>query len=200
MKLYFTKGACSLVVRIICNELNLNIDYEAVDLRAKKTSAGEDYYAINPKGAVPALQLDDKQILTENSAILQYLADTHHADQLLPTVGDFSRYRVIEWLGYMNSEVHKNFGGLLNKAIPEEIKQNIFLPMLKSKFEFLDKNLQQKKYLLGDNFTLPDAYLFVMIRWLSIFKIDIAGWSNLDRYYNELKSRKSIQKSLADEG
>jgi glutathione S-transferase len=200
MKLYFSKGACSLAVRITIHELGLSPEYIAVDLKSKKTEDGSDYLKINPKGAVPALMTDNKNVLTENSAIQQYLADTHHATQLLPTVGDYARYQVLEWLGYINSDVHKSFGPLFNGNVPADMKESIFIPILKSKFNFLDKNLEEKKYLLGETFTVADAYLFVMITWLPNFKIDINDWKNVSRYFNDLKMRKSVQQALTEEG
>lgn len=200
MKLYFSKGACSLVVRIIIHEIGLTADYEEVDLKTKKTKNGDDFLKINPKGAVPTLMTDKNQILTENSVIQQFLADTNHATQLLPPMGDFNRYRVLELLNFISTDIHKGFGPLFNPKIPAQVKEEIAIPNLISKFNFLDSYLQQKKYLMGDTFTLPDAYLFVMLYWLSHFKMDMATWSNLSSYFNELKNRKSIQQAMTEEG
>lgn len=200
MKLYFSKGACSLAVRITMNELGLTPEYIAVDLKTKTTSSGDDYLKINPKGAVPVIVTDNNEILTENTAIQQYLADLQHAKQLLPAIGDFNRYRVIEWLGYVNSDVHKSFGALFNPTVPNELKEELFIPLLKTKFNFLEKHLEKNEYLTGKNFTLPDAYLFVTIRWLTAFNIDVATWPHVAKYFATLKNRKSVQQALSDEG
>lgn len=200
MKLYYAKGACSLVPHIIINEIGLTSDYELVDLATKKTAAGDNYLTINPKGAVPALRMDNGEILTENTVILQYLADTTHATALLPPVGEMKRYRVLEWLNYATTELHKGFGQFFNPNFPQEVKENILIPLMKTKFNYIDKQLNNKTYLLGDDFTLPDAYLFVMLMWALHFKFDITAWPNLSRYFAELKKRQSIMKTLQEEG
>ena len=138
MKLYYSRGACSLTVRIIINELAIPCDYEAVNLKTKKTENDEDYFKINPKGAVPALELANQEILTENAAILQYLADEFKATSLLPPMGNFKRYRVLEWLSFVSSDVHKLFGPLFNPLVSQESKDDIFIPALKKKFKFVD--------------------------------------------------------------
>lgn len=199
MKLFYTKGACSLVVRIIINEMGLQAEYEAVDLKTKKTSTGKDFLAINPKGAVPVLQLKNGEFLTENAVILQYLADESKATHLLPKIGDLNRYRVLEWLNYITTELHKGFGALFNPTVPAEIKEQIFIPLIKAKLGYVDNHLQNSPYLIGDHFTLPDAYLFVMLRWSNYFNIDIKAQSHLWRYLTELNQRKSIQASLIQE-
>jgi len=198
MKLYYSKGACSLAVRIVINELNIPCQFESVDLRAKKTETGEDFYKINPKGAVPALLLDANEILTENAVMQQYLADTHNAHHLLPPVGDFKRYRVLEWLNFITTELHKGFGPLFNPNLPAQIKEEIFIPILKGKLERIEQHLQNNKYLFGDHFTLPDAYLTVILIWCGKFNIELSA--NLKRYLAELKTRKAVQRSLEEEG
>lgn len=199
MKLYYTKGACSLAVRIIINEIGVPCEYESVDLRAKRTETDKDYYAINPKGGVPALQSDHGEILTENAIILQCLADTTHATQLLPELGRAQRYHVLEWVNYIATEMHKGFSPLFNPNIPPEIKDRVFMPLLKSKLTYINKHLQNKAYLLGEQFTLPDGYLFVMLLWAQKFKIDLAEWPEIFRYFTTLSTRKSIQQSLQQE-
>src|SRR5690348_3970643 len=128
MKLYYSKGACSLAVRIVINELGLKCDYEAVDLKTKKTATGDDFLKINDAGAVPALALDDKKILTENIVIQQYLADTHKAYQLLPEVGNMKRYQILKWMSFAASDLHKSCSPLFNHALDNEVKQSIFIP------------------------------------------------------------------------
>lgn len=200
MKLFYARGACSLATRIVINELGLTCEYESVDLASKKSETGKDYTSINPKSAVPALLLNNGEILTENAVIMQYLADTSNATQLLPRVGDFNRYRVLEWLNFVTTELHKGFGLLFNPQLPQEIKNNIIIPKLKSKFDYVNGHLDQSKYLFNDHFTLPDAYLFVIVTWMHHFKLDVKNWPQLASYFTELSKRKSIQQSLTEEG
>lgn len=200
MKLYYSKGACSLVVRIILNELNIPCEYESVDLKTKKTESGADFLKINSKGAVPVLAVDSHEIITENTVILQYLADQTKAIHLLPEVGNFQRYRVLEWLNYITTELHKSFGPLFNPSVPQEMKEQFFIPLLQSKFNYVNIRLENHSFLLEDHFTLPDAYLFVMLLWATHFKFDLNQWGNIARFFQALNQRPSIQKSLAQEG
>lgn len=199
MKLYYANGTCSLAVRIIINEIGLRSEFEAVDLKTKKTDSGKDFLQINPKGSVPVIVTDENEILTENSVIQQYLADTHHAAQLLPALGNFKRYRVLEWLNYISTELHKGCGPLFSLAVPLELKNALFKPALKNKLLYVENNLKNK-FLLGDHFTLADAYLFVILSWLPHFKIDLNEWPQLSHYFTELQQRPSVQKSLKEEG
>lgn len=200
MKLYFSKGACSLSVRIALHETGIASEFESVDLKTKKTASGEDYFTINPKGAVPALRLDDNSVLTENAAIQQYLADRAHATHLLPEVGNIDRYRVLECLSFISSDVHKGFGPLFSAEVPEELKEKIFRPSLMKKFLYLDKHLAKNKFLKGNEFTLPDGYLFVVSRWIPAVKMDMSQLPNLARYMNDVKARKAVQQALQEEG
>lgn len=200
MKLYYTKGACSLVVRIVINELNLDASYESVDLHTKKTQTGMNFLDINPKGSVPALDISSGNILTENAVILQYLADHSNATALIPALNDFNRYRVLEWLNYITTELHKGIGVLFNPSITDEMRQNIFIPLIKSKLNFINNHLKNNHYLNGDSFTLPDAYLFVMLLWTSYFKLDLNEWEHLSRYFKKLYHRESIINALKQEG
>lgn len=200
MKLYYTKGACSLAVRIVINEIGLTCDYESVDLRTKQTETGQDFLTINAKGAVPTFVTNEGQVLTENAVIQQYLADTNQATTLLPALGNFERYRVLERLNYVATELHKGFSPLFNPAMPQEAKDSVIIPQLKVKFTSLDKLLQRQPYLCGDHFTLPDAYFFVMILWAVNLKFNLTEWPNIARYFEELKKRQSVKQSLSDEG
>lgn len=199
MKLYFAKGTCSLAVRIIIHEIRLKSEFEAVDLKTKKTASGEDFLQINPKGAVPVLLTDENEILTENAVIQQYLADKHNATHLLPALNNFKRYRVLEWLNFITTELHKGCGPLFNSAVPSDIKDSVFKPALQNKLHFVEKNLQKNTFLLGGQFTLPDAYLFVILSWLPYFKMDLNAWPHLTRYYANLEQRTTIQQSLQEE-
>jgi glutathione S-transferase len=199
MKLYFSYGSCSLAIRIIIHEIGLNAEFEAVDLKAKITAAGENFLKINPKGAVPVLVTDENEILTENAIIQQYLADQYQANTLLPALGHFKRYRVLEWLNFITTELHKGCGPLFNSAVPTEMKESLFKPALKNKLAYVEKNLQQNAFLLGEQFTLADAYLFVILFWLPHLKIELAEWPELTRYYKNLQQRAAIKRSLDEE-
>lgn len=200
MKLYFSRGACSMGPRIIINELGLMCEYEAVDLKTKQTETGENFLEINPKGAVPTLITDNNQILTEANVILQYLAHVAKSNEIFPPVSDFEHFRELEWLNFVASDLHKGVGILFNPKITQEMKNEIFMPMIESKMNFIEKNLEGSKYLMKDKFTLPDAYLFVILTWLFHFKFNFKDYPNVSWYFNELKKRPSIVKSMQEEG
>ena len=199
MKLFYAKGACSMVCRIVINELGLDCEYESVNLQNKTTESGKDFLTINSKGYVPALQLDNGHMLTENTVILQYLADTHHADNLLPAVGHFERYYVLEWLNFITTELHKGIGVMFNPALPQNVKDEIFIPAVKKKLSYVNNHLEHSQFLAGDHFMLPDAYLFVMLLWCRYFNINIQEWSHIARYFNELSTRPSVHLSMKQE-
>lgn len=200
MKLYFSKSACSLAVRIVINELGLPSQFESVDLKTKKTQSGEDFLKINPKGAVPVLETDHGEILTENSVIQQYLADVTHATVLLPAIGDFNRYRVLEWLNYVSSELHKTVGLTFNPFVTQDMKESMVIPLTKKKLAYLNEHFEKHTYLAGDSFTLPDAYCFVILTWLPVLPLNLDEWPHVKRYFEALKGRNSIQQSLHEEG
>lgn len=200
MKLYYAKGACSLSVHITLNEMGIPCEFESVDLKTKKTQSGEDFYKVNPKGEVSTLLLDNGEIITENAVILQYLADQYKKTDFLPPVGDFARYRVLEWLNFITTDIHKGFSPLFNHEVPLEEKERIFIPAIKRKFALVDAALADHEFIVGDHYTLPDGYLFVMITWLFAFKIEISEWKYLARYYESIKARPAVQKSLDEEG
>ena len=200
MKLYYTKGACSLACRIIINEIGLACEYIAVDLTTKLTENNQDFKKINPKGAVPVLETNEGDILTENAAIQQYLADTSKATDLLPPLSHIKRYHVIEWLNFVATDLHKGFSVFFNPALPQDLKDQVFKPIVINKFNYVDSVLQNQRFLSGNDFTLPDGYMFVMFTWAIHFGFQLADWQHLHRYYNELKQRKSIVQSLKEEG
>ncbi len=200
MILYYTKGACSLAVRILINELNIPCQYIAVDLQNKKLENGKDFLQINSKGYVPALQTDDGKILSENAVIHIYLAETHKKNDLLPPTTDFYRYHVLEWLLFVTTELHKGFGPLFNAKIDQKIKEEIFIPNLKKKFAFIEKNLEQYPYLAGNHYTLPDGYFFVMLLWAEKIKVDLTDLPRIQTYYRKMSGRPAIKKSLQEEG
>lgn len=198
MKLYYCKSACSLVVRIVLNEMGVSFHDEEVDLRAKKTADGGNFLAINPKGAVPALGLENGDVLTENQVILQYLADSTPGQKLLAPVGDMNRYHTLEWLNYMSTELHKSLGLFFNPTVNDDIKA-ILTPMIMMKFAYINKHLEKTPYITGEHFSLPDAYLFVMVRWAYYFKMDLSSYTHLNKLMERLQTRPSIVKSLEQE-
>lgn len=199
MKLYYSKGSCSDAVRITLYEIGIDCEFEAVDLKTKKTETGKDFFAINPKGAVPTFVTDQKDILTENAAIQQYLADTYQATTLLPPINNMLRYHVLEWLSYIGSDLHKTCGALFNPMISPEMKTSLFIPMLMKKWDIVDKQLSDHLFITGDTFTVADSYLYILLTWLPVFKMDINQWPHVARYFKELTQRKSIQRTLQDE-
>lgn len=199
MKLYYTKDACSLTVRIILNELGLEFEDEPVDLRAKKTVKGDNYLEINPKGAVPALRLDNGEILTEIQAILQYLVDHTAGQKLLAPVGDYNRYKILEWMNYVSTELHKSLGMFFNPALTDEMKSKVLMPAITAKFTYIDDRLSKGSYLMGEEFTLPDAYLFVVLRWAHFFKMDFTPYKHINHFFDRINSRDAVIKSLKQE-
>ncbi|MDO8953369.1 MAG: glutathione transferase GstA [Gammaproteobacteria bacterium] len=199
MKLYYSKGACSLAVRILINELDIVCDYQAVTLKTHLTETGVDFYSINPKGAVPALELNDGSILTENNVIQQYLADTHsNSTHLLPRSG-IERYRVLSWMNYMSVDLHKSCSPLFNSAISDELKEQIFKPILVKKLEYVDSQLAKNDYINGSSFSLADAYLFVVLRWLPALKVNRQEFTHIEAFFQKVHKRPSVIKSLEQE-
>ncbi len=189
MKLYYTSSVCSIAVRIILHELGIACDFEAVNLKTKQTQSGSDYLKINPKGAVPALVLSNDEVLTENAVILQYLADTHEATTLLASIGNFKRYRTLEWLNFISMDLHRYCSPLFWSKVPQSIKDELYWPILNRKLSVVEAQLAQSTFLMGEEFTLPDSYLFVILIWLVKLKADMTMWPNLLRYFKALKQR-----------
>lgn len=201
MKLFYTKAACSLVIRIVLHELSLSFESESVDLAAKKTETGADFLQINSKGAVPALLLDNGEVITENVVIQQYLADEYHASQLLPPLGDLQRYRILEILNYITTDIHKTFGFMFNaKLMQGSGIQDTLKQILQHKFHYLAQKLAQHAYVAGDNYTLPDAYLFVMLLWSKKFHLFDQLDTVFHEYFAKLLQRQAIKQALQEEG
>jgi glutathione S-transferase len=197
MKLYFKPGACSLSPHIVVREAGLPFELIRVDTKAGKTASGEDYARINPKGAVPALQLDDGQVLTEGAVIVQYLADRKPEAQLAPKAGTMERYRLQEWLNYIATEVHKGFSPLFRKP-PPEVKQAA-LEALEKRFAFLAGHLEKSQFLLGERFTVADAYLFTVLTWAPGQGIDLSRWPALKAHFDRIAARPAVQEALQAE-
>lgn len=196
MKLYFSPGACSLHPHIALREAGLTFDLVRVDLRAHKTQDGRDYYAVNPKGYVPALELDDGSLLTEGAVIDQYIADRKPEAKLLPAAGTMDRYRVQEWLNFIASEIHKAFSPLFGN---DEAAKDQARTRIGKRFDLVSKALESKSYLVGDAFTVADGYLFNMLRWTAFTGIDLAKWPALKAYFERIEQRPAVKAALAAE-
>ncbi len=198
MKLYFSPGACSLSPHIVLAESGLQFELERVDLGAKKTASGADYWQINPKGYVPAMALDDGQVLTEGPAIVQYIADLVPERQLAPPAGTMARYRLQEHLNFITSELHKGFSPLFNRKATEEWK-TVVKELLGRRIGVVAKQLEGKAYLMGDTFTVADAYLFTILRWAKGAHIDLAQWPGLPDYMARVAARPAVHACLEAE-
>lgn len=199
MKLYYSPGACSLSPHIVLLEAGLPYTLVKTDLKTKKTEGGADYLAINSKGAVPALELDDGRVLTEGPAVVQYLADQKPESGLAPRAGTFERYQLMEILNYITSEVHKAFSPLFNPESSAEMKQTS-VSALSKKFDWLSGFLGGKNFLLGNTFTVADAYLFTVLNWTGFVKIDLAKWPALAAYKARIAQRPKVLAALKEEG
>jgi glutathione S-transferase len=199
MKLYYAPGACSLSPHIALLEAGLPYDLVKVDLRAKKLENGDDYLKINPKGQVPALALDSGELITEGPVIVQMIADKVPGKNLAPARDSAERYKLQEWLTYINGELHKNIGPLFNPALSDEAKA-VFKDRAMGKFKYLDGQLAGRDYLMGKQFTVADAYLFVMLRWADGMKFDLSGLSNLMAYKDRVAARPKVDEALVKEG
>ncbi len=199
MKLYFSPGACSLSPHIVAREAGLDVQLEKVDGKAKRTASGKDFWQINPKGYVPALELDDGQLLTEGPVIVQYLADQRPDAGLVPASGTLGRYRVQELLGYVNSEIHKSFGPLFHDATSPEVRAEK-KAYLHKRYALLDRALAEKDWLFGDRFSVADAYLFVVTNWAGHVKLDLSEHRNLQSFQARVAARPAVQEAMRAEG
>lgn len=199
MKLYFAPGACSVSPHIVLRESGLPFEIEQVNLAEKKTKDGGDWFAVSPKGQVPVLKLDDGNILTEGAVIVQYVADKAPQSGLIPPAGTMERYRVQEWLNFIASELHKNFGPMLRPTTPEAYRESN-MQTLARKFGDLEKHLKGKQYLMGDKFTVADAYAYTILRWAPRAKIDLAPWPTVAAYAERVANRPKVKEALAAEG
>lgn len=198
MKLYYAPGACALHPQIALREAGLAFDLVRVDLRAHKLADGGDYYAINPKGYVPVLELDDGTRLTEGAVIDQYVADRNPSAKLLPPAGTLERLRVQEWLHFIGTELHKQFSPLFNPALPDADRETQ-RKKIAARFDYVEKELGTKPYLLGETFTVADGYLFNMLRWTAHTGIDLARWPTLAAYFARIGERPSVKAALEAE-
>ena len=198
MKLYYSPSACSMSPNIVAHEAGIPISLERVDSRAKKTHDGRDFWAINPKGYVPALGLDNGEILTEGPTIVQYLADLKPDAKLLPPAGTFERTRVQEMLGYINSELHKSYGPLFDPAATPEVRSERQV-YLRKRYGYIETHLAGKSYLFGEQFSVADAYLFTVTNWAGFVKLDLSDLSNLTAFQARVAARPAVQAAMAAE-
>ncbi|MDO9072056.1 MAG: glutathione transferase GstA [Rubrivivax sp.] len=198
-KLYYSPGACSLSPHIVLREAGLPFTLVLASTKTKKLADGSDYLAINPKGQVPLLELDDGQRLTEGPAIVQYIADQVPASGLAPAFGTMARYRLMEWLNFITSELHKGFGALFTPGMPEEAK-TMARARLIDRLTWVDGQLAGKTWLMGEDFTVADAYLFTVAGWGKYVGVDIAPLANLSAYMGRVAKRPAVQEALKAEG
>jgi glutathione S-transferase len=199
MKLYYSPGACSLSPHIALLEAGLPYDLVKVDLKAKKLENGDDYLKVNPKGQVPALGLDNGELVTEGPVIVQMIADKAAAKNLAPARDSAERYKLQEWLNFITTELHKNFSPLFNPAIPDEVKA-FFRDRIMGKFKYADEKLAGRDYLMGKQFTVADGYLYTMLRWADGHKMDLSGLKNLMAFKDRVAARPKVQEALTKEG
>jgi glutathione S-transferase len=198
MKLYFSPGACSLAPHIALNEAGLDYAAVKVDLRKHVLDDGTDFYTINPKGYVPLLETDDGQRVSEVAVILQYIAD-REPGTLAPAFGSMARYRLMEWLNFIATEVHKQFGPLWYPDTPDATKDKQRATLAK-RFDFIAKTLSMQPYLTGDTFSIADAYLFTIVNWAGMLKFDLAPWPALQQFQARVAARPNVHATLVAEG
>jgi glutathione S-transferase len=199
MKLYYSPGACSLAPHIVAREAGLSLDLEKIDLANRTTASGRSYLEVNPKGYVPALQVEDGTVMTEVSALIQYLADQAPQAGLIPAAGTPERYKVLEWIGFIATEIHKGFGPLWNPTTPDAVKQAT-KERLFQRFAYVDQQLDGRSYLTGERFTVADAYLFVVVNWTNFHGLSLGDYKNLAAFMERVAARPKVQEALQAEG
>lgn len=199
MKLYYSPGSCSLASHIALCETGLPFEIDKLIKTTKMTEGGEDFMKINPKGYVPTIRLDDGSILTEGGAVLQYIADQKPDSGLAPRAGTMERYRLQEWLTFISSEIHKSFSPMFNKDAPEEVK-NYARNNLTRRLGYVETQLASKPYLMGDHFTVADAYLFVVTRWSDHAGLDLSPFPRIREYMARVAARPAVQSAMKAEG
>lgn len=199
MKLFYKPGACSLASHITLRESGKDFTLDGVDLMKKRLENGDDFFAVNPKGQVPALLLDDGTLLTEGVAIMQYLADSVPDRQLLAPTSSLSRYKTIEWLNYIATELHKGFTPLFRPDTPEDFKPTV-RALLEKKMQYVNDSLKDNQWICGPRFSIADAYLFTVLRWAYAVKLNMAGLSYIDAYMARMAERPAVAAALKAEG
>ncbi|HEY3859340.1 MAG TPA: glutathione transferase GstA [Gammaproteobacteria bacterium] len=198
MKLYFSPGACSLASTIAFHEAGVPVELVRVDTGVHKLKDGSDYYKISPRGYVPALQLDDGEVFTEGAALLQYIGDLSPASAVIPKQGTVDRLRANSWLTFISSEIHKTYSPLFNKDLSDDAKA-IFKAKLGKRFDELDHHFLTHKYLMGEQFTVADAYLYTVISWSPHVGIELGKWPHLAEYRQRVADRPKVKAALQAE-
>jgi glutathione S-transferase len=199
MKLYFSPGACSLSPHIVLIEAGLAFEPVLASTKSHQLADGSDYYAINPLGYVPLLELDDGTLLREGPVIVQYIADQVPLKNLAPANGTLPRYRLQEWLTFISSEIHKTYGPLFGSSLPDEAKR-AFRDKLAARYRWVDGQLASRAWLVGEHFSVADAYLYAVTRWATPMQIDIAGCQHLQDFMQRMEARPAVQEALRVEG
>ena len=199
MKLFFSPGACALGPQITLRELGLPFDLQRVDLKSHTLEDGSDYYLVNPKGSVPALQLDSGEVLTEGAVLYQYLSDQNPDAGLMPKFGTLERYRVLEWLNYIASEIHKGLGAFFSPIYDDAHKEKM-RELMRKKLAFLDMHFSKHEYLMGASFSVADAYLFNVLNWAKPVGIDLSPFTNVTAFHARIAARPHVQAALKAEG
>lgn len=199
MKLYYSAGACSLSPHIVLRETGTPFVLVKADLGAKTVEDGSDFFAVNPNGYVPALQLDDGTVLTEGPAIVQYIADSAGATALAPAHGSIDRYKLQQWLNFVSSELHKSFSPLFNSKLAEDAKQ-LFRDRLHTRLKTVEGHLARNDYLTGKTFSVADAYLFTVLNWARPLGIDLSGYPHIEAYRARILARPAVQAAMKAEG
>ncbi|HEX7043404.1 MAG TPA: glutathione transferase GstA [Burkholderiales bacterium] len=199
MKLYYSPGACSLAPHIVAREAGLAIDLVKVDLKAHRLESGEDYYAINPRGYVPMLELDDGTRLTEVAVLTQLLAERAPQAGLLPPAGSIERLQAQMWLNYVATELHKTFSWFFHPQLPDAMR-GLLNDRLANRLSHLEKHLEGREYLVGDRFTVADAYAYTVINWAGVLKIDLTPYPNIKAFQKRIGSRPKVREALVAEG
>jgi glutathione S-transferase len=199
MKLYYSPGACSLSPHIVANEIGLDLQLEKVDTKSHTYTGGADFYKVNPKGYVPALEIKAGDVLTEGPAIVQYLGDQKPQSGVVPPAGSAERYRLQEMLGYINSEIHKTYSPLFNSSIlPDTAEER--RAYLRKRYKYLNDLLAGREYLVGGKFSAADAYLYTVTRWAHFVKLDLSDLENIQAFQKRVEARPAVQKALREEG
>jgi len=199
MKLYYLTGTCSLASAISLREAGLKFELVKVDRKTRRAADGLDFNEVNPKGYVPALALDNGAVLTENVAVLQYIADRNPAAKLAPPAGTLERYRLMEWLAFINSEIHKSFSPLFRAEVHEAVKEYARANLTR-RLDYAERALGSKPYLMGEQFTVADAYLYVVLGWGAHLNVDIGRWPQLKRLHERVGARPHTIEALKSEG
>ncbi len=198
MKLYYAPGACSLSPHIVACEAGIDLQLEKVDTKSHTFNGGSDFYKVNPKGYVPALEIKAGDVLTEGPAIVQYLGDQKPQSGIVPPAGSTERYRLQEMLGFINSEIHKTYSPLFGK--PSEEVANERREYLKKRYAYLEGILATQQYLVGNKFSAADAYLFTVTNWSKYVNLDLSGFPNLQEFQKRVAARPAVQQAMKEEG